>query len=272
MSLSTGRVINFSRDIQTGPSTILRGMIQIDVPLNPGNSGGPLFNCHGEIVGINTAVLPAGVGAEALGADGMGPSGFARAGFAIPINQAVTGIAELLNGAHRLSHAEPASPPHIISPPSLPPIPLSSFAPPLPPLPPLAVFPNLALSGTPKPSNVLPPSGGVVAPTAKAKPIAPQSIDVPPSTRRPGLGLYVAATTGGALRIDRVLPGTPAAIAGALPGDIITHANGRRTLRVEDLSIEVQRTGLGHNTVLKIMRQGREQEIPITVLPVQFLW
>ena len=37
-------------------------LLQIDAPINPGNSGGPLFNCLGEIVGVNMAIHPSGQG------------------------------------------------------------------------------------------------------------------------------------------------------------------------------------------------------------------
>jgi putative serine protease PepD len=64
--------------------------IQTDASLNPGNSGGPLLNTNGEVIGINSAILsPASV---------TGDSGSVGLGFAIPIDQAKTIIAQLEDG------------------------------------------------------------------------------------------------------------------------------------------------------------------------------
>ena len=53
--------------------------IQIDAPIHPGNSGGPLFNLRGEVIGINTAII----------------NFSQRIGFAIPSNMAYQVIMQL---------------------------------------------------------------------------------------------------------------------------------------------------------------------------------
>ena len=54
-TLTQGIVSALDRTYATGGSTRpIRGMIQTDAAVNPGNSGGPLLNCAGEVIGINT--------------------------------------------------------------------------------------------------------------------------------------------------------------------------------------------------------------------------
>ena len=67
------------RDIQSGPYD---DYLQLDAPINFGNSGGPVFNVAGEVVGVNTAIFSPNGGNIGIG-------------FAIPANQAKTVITEL---------------------------------------------------------------------------------------------------------------------------------------------------------------------------------
>ena len=57
-SMSAGVVSGLGRSFRH-PETnqVLEGLIQIDAAVNPGNSGGPLLNANGEVVGIVTALL-----------------------------------------------------------------------------------------------------------------------------------------------------------------------------------------------------------------------
>ena len=74
-TLTTGVVSALGRTVQTGQNTFIDEAIQTDAAINRGNSGGPLLNTRGEVIGINTAIYT--------------PSGTtAGIGFAIPINTA----------------------------------------------------------------------------------------------------------------------------------------------------------------------------------------
>jgi putative serine protease PepD len=65
----------------------LSGLIQTDAAISPGNSGGPLVNSAGQVIGMNTAVLT-----------GSSQEPAQNIGFAIPINQAKTKISQLKPG------------------------------------------------------------------------------------------------------------------------------------------------------------------------------
>jgi S1-C subfamily serine protease len=73
-TLTTGVVSSLGRGIQ-GETRRMEGMIQTDAAINSGNSGGPLLDSSGNVIGINTAIF--------------GPNGTnVGIGFALPINRA----------------------------------------------------------------------------------------------------------------------------------------------------------------------------------------
>jgi S1-C subfamily serine protease len=59
-TVTKGIVSALNRDISTSESASLGGLIQTDAAISSGNSGGPLVNARGEVVGINTAVAASG--------------------------------------------------------------------------------------------------------------------------------------------------------------------------------------------------------------------
>jgi S1-C subfamily serine protease len=56
-SVSTGVLSGVGRSLRTSGGQVIENVLQTDAPLNPGNSGGPLINTDGEVVGINTAII-----------------------------------------------------------------------------------------------------------------------------------------------------------------------------------------------------------------------
>jgi putative serine protease PepD len=89
-TVTTGIVSAFDRTVtvqgEDGSAVVYNGM-QTDAPINQGNSGGPLVDLQGRVVGINSAIATAG--GESSGSIGLG--------FSIPVDQAKRVAQEILD-------------------------------------------------------------------------------------------------------------------------------------------------------------------------------
>jgi S1-C subfamily serine protease len=144
----TRGIISAIRSIRGPQGNPIEDAIQTDASVNPGNSGGPLLNSRGEVIGITTMI-----------ASNNGVDQSAGIGFAIPIN---TATAVLDDFAATATSAPPRS--------------TSSCSPSAPTSPSSSACPPTTASSSSASSRAEPPS----APVSRAEPSAPTSA-TPPS-------------------------------------------------------------------------------------------
>jgi S1-C subfamily serine protease len=102
-SLSVGVVSAVNRSLSSGTGFAIPGAIQTDAAINHGNSGGPLFDAAGQVIGINAQIQTTSGGGEGVG-------------FAVPIDLAKHSMQQLVEHGHvsygwlgvRLSTVTPA--------------------------------------------------------------------------------------------------------------------------------------------------------------------
>lgn len=191
-TVTSGIISGYGRSVEAGDSSgesveSLQNLFQTDASINEGNSGGPLVNINGEVIGINTAV--AGAGAE-------------NVGFAIPIND-IQGLVKSVIKTGKLER----------------------------------------------------PYLGVRYVTLNDQYAAEYKLDV----KR---GAYIVPSRGSDASI---IPDSPAAKAGLKEGDVITKVDGMMIDERNSLVSLVSRKAVGENVSLTVVRDGKEQQITVTL-------
>ncbi|MGI5128557.1 S1C family serine protease [Pseudonocardia sp. CA-107938] len=178
-TVTTGIISAFNRTVATqgengGPSVVYNGL-QTDAPINHGNSGGPLVNLDGQVIGINSAI--AGDNSTGLG-------------FAIPVDQAKRVADEIMQSG-------------------------------------TATKPLLGVQG-----NTAPASPAVASPGA---------------------------------RLDVVQPGSPAAAAGIVAGDVVTKVGDTKVEDFTDLVARIGSYAPGAQVPLTVTSGGQTKTVTVTL-------
>ncbi|MBM3680562.1 MAG: trypsin-like serine protease [Actinobacteria bacterium] len=84
-TVTSGIVSAVARQIEAPNGFGINGVIQTDAAINQGNSGGPLFNMRGQVIGINSQIYTGGTGGGNVGL-----------GYAVPINLVKEVVADLM--------------------------------------------------------------------------------------------------------------------------------------------------------------------------------
>ena len=90
-SLTAGLVSAKDREV-TLSNSLTMDLIQTDCAINSGNSGGPLFNSHGEVIGIVSAKYSSGGNSSSASVEGLG--------FAIPMDDVASMVSDLVKNGY----------------------------------------------------------------------------------------------------------------------------------------------------------------------------
>ena len=89
-TVTTGVISAINRSLEAENGRPIWGIIQTDAAVNPGNSGGPLLNSQGQVIGVNTAIIGPGGGSVGVG-------------FAVPVNTVKRVVPSLIQSG-RFAH------------------------------------------------------------------------------------------------------------------------------------------------------------------------
>ncbi|MBI1743354.1 trypsin-like peptidase domain-containing protein [Candidatus Acetothermia bacterium] len=89
-TVTTGVISAINRSLEAENGRPIWGIIQTDAAVNPGNSGGPLLNSQGQVIGVNTAIIGPGGGSVGVG-------------FAVPANTVKRVVPSLIQSG-RFAH------------------------------------------------------------------------------------------------------------------------------------------------------------------------
>lgn len=225
-SVTTGIVSGLNRhNLQVDSAHNLDGAIQTDAAINRGNSGGALTNIHGQLIGINTAILSAEQNGGSIGL-----------GFALPIN-AVRSVVRRL-----IASSNAPSTPH-------------------------KAWLGISLSPlSPESRQAL----GTLADT-RSDSTSDSTFRSPSDSGSDFKGSDFKADStdlkSQGIRVDRVLPETPASVAGLEPGDILLRFDAPPLRDPHDVATLLTRHKAGDHSTLHIFRprEQREMEIPIEI-------
>ena len=219
-TVTAGIVSNTKRTLTVG-TAMFTDLIQTDVPLNPGSSGGALVNTSGQVIGINTAIYSP-------------DRSFSGVGFAVPINRAVEVFPEFVEVS-----------------------PVAAAGQALMGIMPQQDQGQLRPAARGQGQYPWCPSGGSLQNVANVsgKPSLGIRVRGVNSANKASLG----APTARGVYIDEVMPGSPAGTAGLQSGDIILRVNNRLVKDEQMLSTFLSKETPGNKVKFTVFRAGSTQ-------------